>query len=184
MNCAICGHTATKVIDSRESRDSVRRRRECINCHGRFTTYERAYVLRLQVQKRNGAREKFSVEKVSRSLEIACAKRPIPLGAISQMVRKIHDAIAMDGKECVNTSVIGEMALQQLMELDQVAYMRYASVYRDFTDPESFSDEARWLLNEERQEEISQGRLLQSDALYKMRRKAGGKLSATQLKDH
>ena len=171
----MCGHNATKVIDSRDIPGSVRRRRECLECRERFTTYERAYASRLQVQKRAGRREDFSPQKLARSLEVACVKRPLPLGAIDQMVEEIRDAVLMDGKECVETNLIGEMALHKLLELDRVAYLRYASVYRDFNDPERFAMEADRLRDVDTVEELLQGRLLASDALHELHRRAAGK---------
>lgn len=174
MNCTVCGHTATKVVDSRESRDSIRRRRECLLCEGRFTTYERIYNPRLQVEKRNGNREVFSREKLSRSLAIACVKRPIPLGSIDRIVDEIRDAILLDGRECVETSLVGEMALHKLRDLDDVAYMRYASVYRDFDGVDSFSQEAERLRNDDASDDLPQGRLMVSDALHEMHGRGNG----------
>ncbi len=171
MNCNICGHGDTKVVDSRESRNSVRRRRECLFCGGRFTTYERVHNPRLHVQKRTGRREVFSAKKLARSLEIACVKRPIPLGSIDQMVEEIREAILVDGRECVETNLIGEMVLYRLRELDKVAYIRYASVYRNFDAPESFEKEAGRLQREEKIDDLLQGRLLASDALYELGRR-------------
>ncbi len=171
MNCTVCGHSYTKVVDSRESLNSVRRRRECLLCGGRFTTYERIHSPRLQVEKRTGRRETFSEEKLAHSLEIACVKRPIPVGSIDHIVEEIREAILVDGRECVETSLIGEMALDRLRELDKVAYLRYASVYRNFDAPESFAEEADKLESEETIDDLLQGRLLASDALHVLGRR-------------
>jgi len=142
MQCPECGHTESKVVDSRDSSDSVRRRRLCLHCSGRFTTYERVSNFRLKVLKRNGKEEAFSVEKLTRSIELACAKRSLPLGTSAQIVEEIHEDAINEGRERIETSVIGEMVLKRLKSLDNVAYLRFASVFIDFENPERFAEEA------------------------------------------
>ena len=145
MHCPECGHPDTKVVDSRVSNDSVRRRRECLYCEGRFTTYERVYNTRLKVEKRSGKLESFSTAKLTRSIEIACAKRSLPVGAIEQIVEDIHERAVNEGREHIESGLIGEMVLNRLRSLDQVAYLRFASVYKDFEDVERFTAEASTL---------------------------------------
>ena len=141
MHCPECQHAETKVVDSRVSDDSVRRRRECLHCAGRFTTYERVYNARLKVEKRNGKLESFSTAKLMRSIEIACVKRTLPVGAIEQLVEEIHEMVVNEGREHVESGLIGEMVLDRLKSLDRVAYVRFASVYKDFEDVERFATE-------------------------------------------
>ena len=119
----------------------MRRRRECLHCAGRFTTYERVYNSRLKVEKRNGKLESFSTDKLMRSIEIACAKRTLPVGAIEQIVEEIHETAVNEGREHIETGLIGEMVLYRLKSLDRVAYVRFASVYKDFEDVERFATE-------------------------------------------
>lgn len=141
MHCPNCENEESKVIDSRESPDGIRRRRECLRCSKRYTTYERVHTAQLMVAKRDNRREPFSAEKLERSLSIASAKRPFEVGAISRMVSDIERELHRLGKPEIESSVIGEMAIERLRELDSVAYIRYASVYRDFQDEASFAKE-------------------------------------------
>ena len=141
MHCPECQHAETKVVDSRVSNDAVRRRRECLHCGGRFTTYEHVYNSRLKVEKRSGKLESFSTDKLMRSIEIACAKRMLPVGAIEQIVEEIHEMAINEGREHVESGLIGEMVLDRLKSLDRVAYLRFASVYKDFEDVERFATE-------------------------------------------
>jgi transcriptional repressor NrdR len=145
MQCPFCGHNESKVIDSRESPDGIRRRRECLRCELRFTTYERVNSMPLMVVKRDGRREPFSGEKLERSLRLACAKRPLEMGAVSKMTADIETELQRLGKAEVESRVIGEMAVERLRGLDRVAYIRFASVYRDFQDVGSFAREVEAL---------------------------------------
>ncbi len=148
MNCPSCDNEESKVIDSRESPDGIRRRRECLRCRQRYTTYERVHTVPLMVAKRDNRREPFSAEKLERSFRIACAKRPFEIGSISKMVSDIERELHLLGKPEIESSVIGEMAIERLKELDSVAYIRYASVYRDFQDEESFAREIESLADD------------------------------------
>ncbi|MDA1298120.1 MAG: transcriptional regulator NrdR [Chloroflexi bacterium] len=139
MNCPFCGHEESRVIDSRESPDGIRRRRECARCELRFTTYERVHTMPLLVAKRDGRNEPFSTEKLERSLRTACAKRPLEVGAISKMVTDIENELHKLAKAEVESRVVGEMAMERLRSLDRVAYIRFASVYRDFQDEDEFA---------------------------------------------
>ncbi len=145
MHCPECQHQETKVVDSRVSDDSVRRRRECLHCTGRFTTYERVYNSRLKVEKRNGVLEAFSTDKLMNSIELACAKRRLPVGTIEHVVQEIHEMAVNEGRNHIESRLIGEMVLDRLITLDRVAYLRFASVYKDFDDVESFATELNFL---------------------------------------
>ncbi len=151
MDCPFCGGAESKVIDSRESPDGVRRRRECLRCELRFTTYERVAVMPLMVAKRDGRREPFSTEKLERSLRLACAKRPLEMGAISKITTDVENELHRLGRAEVESRVIGEMAMERLRSLDRVAYIRFASVYRDFQDADSFAREVAALQSAEQQ---------------------------------
>ena len=139
MNCPFCGHEESRVIDSRESPDGIRRRRECARCELRFTTYERVHTMPLLVAKRDGRNEPFSADKLESSLRIACAKRPLEVGAISKMVTDIENELHKLAKAEVESRIVGEMAMERLRSLDRVAYIRFSSVYRDFQDEEEFA---------------------------------------------
>ena len=145
MHCPFCGNNESRVIDSREAPDGVRRRRECMRCELRFTTYERVHSMPLMIAKRDGRREAFSSEKLERSLRTACAKRPLEVGAISKMVVNIENELHKLSKAEVEARVIGEMCIERLKILDRVAYIRFASVYRDFQDVDSFTKEVEAL---------------------------------------
>ena len=160
MHCPDCGHLDTRVLDTRVRNESVRRRRECNECAFRFTTLERVYNSKLLVEKRNGKLEEFSAGKLTRSIEIACAKRYLPVRAIEQIVEEIRARAISDGRERIESGIIGEMILHRLRSLDHVAYMRYASVYKDFDDLEMFTLEATTLEQPESPESRLQGTLL------------------------
>lgn len=147
MHCPFCGNNESRVIDSREAPDGVRRRRECMRCELRFTTYERVHSMPMMIAKRDGRREAFSTDKLERSLQTACAKRPLEVGAISKMVVDIENELHKLSKAEVEARVIGEMCMERLRILDRAAYIRYASVYRDFQDVDSFTREVEALID-------------------------------------
>jgi len=149
MNCPFCGHNESKVIDSRESPEGIRRRRECSRCSLRFTTYERVHTMPLLIAKRDGRREAFSSEKLERSLRLACAKRPLEISAISKMVVDIENELQKLAKAEVESRIIGEMVMERLRGLDRVAYIRFGSVYRDFQDIDTFAREVEALQRED-----------------------------------
>lgn len=142
MRCPYCGHDDSKVIDSRDVTEAVRRRRECLGCGARFTTYERLQTASLMVIKKNGQREEFRREKMVGGIKKACAKRPVSKDTIEQIVDDIEDRLRKSGKGEVEASVIGEMVMEQLRQLDGIAYIRFASVYRAFDDIEEVLEEA------------------------------------------
>jgi transcriptional repressor NrdR len=146
MYCPFCNNESSKVIDSRDSSDTIRRRRECLNCGLRFTTYERVQTRALLVVKRDGRREEFSKDKLWESLTNACAKRPLPVGSIDKSIDEIENHLSNLGRAEISSRIIGELVMDRLKDLDRVAYIRFASVYRDFRDIESFKNEVEALM--------------------------------------
>lgn len=138
MRCPKCGHNEARVTDSRDVEGAIRRRRECLKCGDRFTTYERIEIPSLWVVKRDGRRERFSREKLAGGLLKACAKRPVSIEAIEKLVEEVEATLQAMGRTEVPSAQIGELVMERLQRLDQVAYIRFASVYRKFEDLESF----------------------------------------------
>ena len=138
MQCPYCSGGDSKVTDSRSAEDTIRRRRECVACGARFTTYERVETVSLQVVKRDGQKQEFQRGKLLSSLRIACAKRPVSMRAIEAIVQDVERQLRSLGRSDIPTLAIGELAMEHLRRLDRVAYVRWASVYRDFQDLESF----------------------------------------------
>ena len=145
MHCPYCGFEDTKVIDSRDSEEGIRRRRECLACGERFTTFERVQTVGLQVVKKDGRREDFSREKLLLGIRRACEKRPLPVGAIEAVVDDIEATLQAQGKAEVPSTLIGELVMDHLRDLDHIAYIRFASVYRAFADIESLREELEGL---------------------------------------
>ncbi len=141
MKCPYCDRKDTRVIDTREVGEGVRRRRECKSCQQRFTTYERVAKTSLLVVKRDGRREPFDSDKLLRGILRACAKRPIPTETIEQMVKEIERELYELGRAEVESERIGKMVMTRLRELDDVAYVRFASVYRRFQDVDTLAEE-------------------------------------------
>ncbi|MEK7807052.1 MAG: transcriptional regulator NrdR [Chloroflexota bacterium] len=138
MRCPFCSFSDSKVTDSRTVENGIRRRRECQRCSLRFTTYERIQAAALMVSKRDNRREEFNREKLISGLRKACAKRPVSSRTIEKLVEDIEAELQHLGHVEVPTSILGTMVMDRLKNLDRVAYLRYASVYRDFQDIESF----------------------------------------------
>jgi transcriptional repressor NrdR len=147
MRCPKCGCEESKVVDSRpsESNDAIRRRRECIECGFRFTTYERREETPLDVIKRDGTHETFDRSKVMRGLVAATAKRNIPISTLESLIEDIVSELRDAGVTEVASHTIGDMILRRLQKIDKVAYVRFASVYRDFQDVDEFTEELRRL---------------------------------------
>ncbi|MCY4582033.1 MAG: transcriptional regulator NrdR [Chloroflexi bacterium] len=145
MHCPNCGDPNTRVTDSRDTGQDIRRRRECVRCGVRFTTYERIQHATLQVIKRDGRRDEFDKQKLLRSVRLACTKRPLPSGALEKLVDEIENDLQYLGKAEVPASVIGDRTLDKLRLIDPVAYIRYASVYRDYSTLDGFVEEIRQL---------------------------------------
>jgi transcriptional repressor NrdR len=148
LNCPFCGHLNDKVIDSRESKegDAIRRRRQCLACDRRFTTYERIDEVPYMVIKKDGRREKFDRQKVLAGLLKACEKRPVSMGKLSELVDRVEAKVTDSADREISTTDIGEMLMETLRSLDKIAYVRFASVYRDFQDEEAFFNELKSLI--------------------------------------
>jgi len=157
MKCPYCNKSRTKVIDSRSSGEGIRRRRECKACGQRFTTYERVAPIRIMVIKADWRREEFERDKLLAGVRKACAKRPISTEDIEELVSGIEGRLYSRGEGEVESRVIGEMVMERLRELDDVAYVRFASVYRRFADVESLAEEIERFLERKRQEGESKG---------------------------
>ena len=150
MKCPFCGFVNDKVVDSRESKEgeSIRRRRECLKCEKRFTTYERIDEIPYMVVKKDGRREKFDRQKVLAGVLRACEKRPVSMGKMEQIVNEVEGFVIDSAERERKTSEIGEMIMQRLKKLDKVAYVRFASVYMDFKDVKEFMTELKDLLKD------------------------------------
>lgn len=151
MKCPFCAHLEDKVVDSRESRegDVIRRRRECLKCERRFTSYERIDEIPYMVVKKDGRREPFDRDKIMSGVLKACEKRPIPMAKIEALVNSIEKYVADSKDRERSTEKIGEMIMRRLKELDKVAYVRFASVYLDFKDVTEFMSELRHLVRKQ-----------------------------------
>ncbi|MCX5850131.1 MAG: transcriptional regulator NrdR [Deltaproteobacteria bacterium] len=149
MKCPFCGHTENKVIDSRISKDgkAVRRRRECLGCAKRFTTYEYVEDVLPMVVKKDGRREQFDRQKILNGIKKACEKRPISMEAIDKLVENVEQACQEMQVEEISSTLIGEKIMNELKAFDGVAYVRFASVYRQFRDVGEFMSELKDLLS-------------------------------------
>ena len=145
MKCPYCLHDDTKVIDKRDAEGIARRRRECLKCEKRFNTLEQLEQIDIRVIKKDGKRENFSREKLKRGVLKACEKRPISIETIDSMIANIENKIMKKGKE-VETAFIGELVSKELKKVDKIAYIRFASVYKDFTDLSDFKNEIKSLI--------------------------------------
>jgi transcriptional repressor NrdR len=134
MDCPYCGHDDSRVVDSRDVNDGVRRRRECLKCGSRFTTYERVHPASLFVIKKDRRREEFRREKLLAGIRKACEKRPLPSSAVAKLVDDIEAGLYQMGRTEIPSAVIGDMVMARLKTLDHIAYIRFASVYREFAD--------------------------------------------------
>ncbi len=141
MKCIFCSNKETKVVDSRDSENLTRRRRECLKCEKRFTTYERAESPNLYVIKKDGSREQFDREKLKKGILKACEKRPVSLEKIENIINKIEARLRSLDKNEIQSKFLGEEVMKQLRAIDKVAYIRFASVYREFRDVGDFKKE-------------------------------------------
>ena len=150
VKCPFCNHLHDKVVDSRESKegDAIRRRRECLACERRFTTYERIDEVPYMVVKKDGRREKFDRQKVLGGLLKACEKRPVGMAKLSDLVNRVESKVSDSPDREISTTEIGEFLMESLRELDKIAYVRFASVYRDFQDEEAFFNELKLLMRQ------------------------------------
>ncbi|HHW10224.1 MAG TPA: transcriptional repressor NrdR [Firmicutes bacterium] len=152
MRCPHCNHSDTRVLDSRptEEGNAIRRRRACSACDSRFTTYERIETTPLMVIKADGRREEFDRNKILRGLVIACGKRKVPMAALEALVDKVESTIRSSMEQEVPSRVIGELVMEGLKEIDKVAYIRFASVYRQFGDVQRFMSELQNLIDQQK----------------------------------
>jgi len=167
MKCPYCGGLESRVIDSRSLDDGVRRRRSCLACGARFTTYERVQSHNIFVVKKDGRREKFNRDKLSAGIRKACEKRPLPTGTIDKLIDNVEAELHHLGKTEIPSSLIGDLVMQQLEKLDHIAYIRFASVYREFADITSLKQEVDTLVSREAKTSVpaSQAPLLPSEEL-------------------
>ena len=149
MKCPYCGHLEDKVVDSRESREGevIRRRRECLECGRRFTSYERVDEIPYMVVKKDGRRERFERQKLIAGLLKACEKRPVKVNALEAIADRVESTLQERPDREISTTEIGHLVMQELRQLDKVAYVRFASVYRHFRDIGEFMTELEDLLN-------------------------------------
>ena len=141
VRCPYCQHPDSKVIDSRDVDAGIRRRRECLKCESRFTTYERVEAQTLYVIKKDGRREEFERTKLSGGIRTACTKRPLPTGTVERLSNEVEGELRRLGRAEVPSTLVGEMVMDRLRGLDHIAYVRFASVYREFTDLETLRRE-------------------------------------------
>ena len=149
MNCPFCGKNSSKVMESRDSSDGLRRRRECLDCSSRFTTYEKTHTLPVTVIKRDQSKEPFSIQKLEKSLEIACAKRPVKEKNIKEVMFEIKRLLHELGHQELQSDLIGDIVISKLKTLDSVAYIRFASVYKNFQGIDNFMKELEILSENE-----------------------------------
>jgi transcriptional repressor NrdR len=145
MLCPYCLNAETKVVDKRDFEKISKRRRECLKCQKRFNTKEEVERAELRVIKKDGRREDFNPEKIKKGILIACEKRPIPTDKIDRMMARVEERLIKKGKE-IQSALIGEQVMSELKRLDKIAYIRFASVYRDFTDISDFKKELKILV--------------------------------------
>lgn len=150
MKCPFCGYRDSRVLESRSTEEgsAIRRRRECLSCRERFTTYERVETIPLMVIKKDGTRQEFDRSKILQGLIKACEKRQVPLSRLEELVSGIEQTLRNSMEQEVSSQTIGEMVMEELRRIDQVAYVRFASVYRQFRDIQSFLEELETLLQE------------------------------------
>ena len=145
MKCPYCSNQSSKVTNKRNSPEEIRRRRECLKCKKRFTTYERIEKGELWVIKKDGSRQKFQREKIERGVERAFEKRPVSQERIDKMINEIEEELRKKGEKEVKSSTIGEIVMKKIKAVDNIAYIRFASVYRDFKDLKDFNREIKSL---------------------------------------
>ena len=150
MRCPYCGYRESKVVDSRPADEgaSIRRRRECLSCEKRFTTYETIEYLPMVVIKKDGSRQSFDRSKVLRGIQRSCEKRPVSVAEMERMVTEIEQELQSALEREITTEQVGEMVMKRLKDVDEVAYVRFASVYRQFKDIDTFMQELTKLLND------------------------------------
>ena len=155
MKCLYCNCTESRVVDSRsaEEENAIRRRRECVGCGRRFTTYETIEISPVLVVKNDGTRQSFNAEKIRVGIVKSCEKRPVPMQAIEEMVSEISKQVYNSMETEITTKQIGEMVMERLKKVDEVAYVRYASGYRQFKDISSFMSELKQMMKENKKKD-------------------------------
>jgi transcriptional repressor NrdR len=139
MKCPYCGSNNIKTLETRDSPDNtIRRRKECVGCGKRFTTYEYVETIELMVKKKDGRIERFDINKIIRGLQKACEKRPVTMEKIRELAERVRQELMLLGKEEVSSQEIGDLVMKHLKKVDRIAYIRFASVYRQFEEPEDF----------------------------------------------
>ncbi|MFC1901752.1 transcriptional regulator NrdR [Chloroflexota bacterium] len=169
MKCPYCGYYDSKVIDSRDVNDGIRRRRQCLSCNARFTTYERLQPAGLFVIKKDRRREEFNPEKLLAGIRKACEKRPLPSGTVDKLADDIEAEVYRLGKTEIPGTIIGDMVMARLKNLDHIAYLRFASVYREFADITKLKEEIDSLADAPAVHPTDQLRLLPPDDLPAMK---------------
>ena len=159
MNCPYCGYHDSRVVDSREVNDGIRRRRQCLACDARFTTYERTQPASLFVIKKDKRREEFNKNKLLTGIRKACEKRPLPTGVVDGIADDIEAELYNQNKAEIPSKVIGDMVMERLRRLDDIAYLRFASVYREFTDITKLKEEVDSLAGDENKVSIPSAQL-------------------------
>jgi transcriptional repressor NrdR len=152
MKCPFCADTENKVIDSRLSKEGyvIRRRRECLACNRRFTTYERIEEIPLMIVKKDGRREEFNRDKIRNGITKACEKRNVSMNSIEDFLDELEQELRETGKKEISSSIVGERVINRLHALDEIAYVRFASVYREFKDVNDFVQELKLMLENNR----------------------------------
>ncbi len=159
MNCPFCGYADSKVIDSRDINDGIRRRRQCLSCNIRFTTYERLQPASLFIIKKDQRREEFNRDKLLTGIRKACEKRPLPTGSIERLVDEIEAELYHLGKAEVPSTLVGDLVIDKLKKLDYIAYIRFASVYREFADIRALKEAVDNLVVTQKEESRLAGQL-------------------------
>ena len=187
MNCPYCSYHDSKVIDSREVNDGIRRRRQCLKCDSRFTTYERLQPAGLFVTKKDERREEFNRDKLLAGIRKACEKRPLPSGTVDKIADDIEAELYRSGKLEVPSTIIGDMVMEKLKTVDHIAYIRFASVYREFTDITTLKEVVDSLVGDEPALALPKNQLslLSDKELEELskRRKSDNKAKSLSLRD-
>jgi transcriptional repressor NrdR len=159
MNCPFCDYADSKVIDSRDINAGIRRRRQCLSCHARFTTYERLQPASLFIIKKDQRREEFNRDKLLTGIRKACEKRPLPTGSIERLVDEIEAELYHLGKAEIPSTKIGDLVMEKLKKLDYIAYIRFASVYREFADIQALKEAVDNLVTTQKEDTNLSGQL-------------------------
>ncbi|NOZ04818.1 MAG: transcriptional repressor NrdR [Chloroflexi bacterium] len=159
MKCPFCGNEKSRVIDTREMTHGIRRRRECQSCKQRYTTHERVAPINLMIIKTDGRREEFDRDKLFIGIASACAKRPVPTETVENMVNTIESELYSLGRSEVSSQFVGERVMARLLKLDDVAYVRFASVYRRFADIDTLAEEIRQLKEQKERQKVLEHQL-------------------------